>query len=111
MIDLPPDLSRLRTLRTWHEQCLREITAAITAAEQQEREYEQQEQRRAAVAEPPWLIGLGPGGIPEEVHAPGCTMAGQRQTRSISTEEARRALTEGVAACQFCRPDSELGIL
>ncbi|MFJ8760861.1 DUF6233 domain-containing protein [Streptomyces cyaneofuscatus] len=111
MIELPPDMPRLRTLRTWYEQCLREVTIAITAAEQKEREQEQHEQRRATAAEPPWLLGIGPGEIPEEVHAPGCPMAGQRQMRPISAEEARRALAETVPACQFCRPDSELGIL
>ncbi|WP_347232857.1 hypothetical protein [Streptomyces silvensis] len=36
MSDLPPDLPRLRTLRTWHAMWVERLDEAIATAEQQE---------------------------------------------------------------------------
>ncbi|WUM89050.1 DUF6233 domain-containing protein [Streptomyces sp. NBC_00322] len=38
-----------------------------------------------------------------------CGMAKHRKV--VSQEDARRAIGEGVEACQFCRPDIALGLL
>ncbi|MGW0775224.1 DUF6233 domain-containing protein [Streptomyces sp. NPDC002835] len=34
-----------------------------------------------------------------------------KRTRPVSSEQARQALADGVEACQFCRPDTDLGVL
>lgn len=110
MNDLPPDLSRLRTLETWLQLNLDQVRRAITAAERRE-----QERRRGIGARPPtpdWLleIGLGRDAPPVYVHSGDCHMAGKR-SRGVDRATAMRALTEGVDACPHCRPDSELGFL
>jgi hypothetical protein len=46
---------------------------------------------------------------PFEVHVGDCRMA--KRKKPVPPVEARRLLAEGVEACQFCRPDSELGML
>ncbi|MFI9041416.1 hypothetical protein [Streptomyces sp. NPDC053726] len=48
MFDLPSDLPRLRTLRTWYAMWLGRIDEAIAAAEQREAEQQQGEERRPA---------------------------------------------------------------
>ncbi|MCR8943949.1 DUF6233 domain-containing protein [Streptomyces sp. OUCMDZ-4982] len=112
MIDLPPDLPRLRTLRTWHEQCLREIDHAIAAAEEQAHVERQAQERRAAAAPPPWMVGLQDiTGTPEELHQGGCIMWAHRRRKAVTRDEARELLAAGIRACQFCKPDLELGIL
>ncbi|MDX2732896.1 DUF6233 domain-containing protein [Streptomyces sp. PA03-2a] len=110
MFDLPPDLLRLRTLRTWYAMWLSRIDEAIAAAEQQEKEKRQGEERRPPTAD--WIVelGIGVGQSPVEVHVGGCRMAGKRQ-RIISREQALAALADGIRACIHCRPDTELGIL
>ena len=110
MNDLPPDLSRLRTLETWLQLNLDQVRRAITAAERRE-----QEQQRGIDARPPapdWLleVGLGRDVPPVYVHAGDCHMAGKR-SKGVDRSTALRALTEGVNACPHCRPDSELGFL
>nr|WP_202462511.1 DUF6233 domain-containing protein [Streptomyces sp. SID8374] len=80
-------------------------------ADEEQRQAEQQAAAaRRAAAEPQWTIGLTQNGRPEEVHAPGCTMAGQRRQRTATVDQAREALAQGVTACAFCRPDTELGL-
>ncbi|MEV4329536.1 DUF6233 domain-containing protein [Streptomyces sp. NPDC049597] len=46
---------------------------------------------------------------PFEVHLGDCHMA--KRTEPLPAAEARRLLADGVEVCQFCRPDSELGML
>lgn len=110
MNDLPPDLSRLRTIETWLALNLDQVRRAIVAAELRE-----QERQRGADARPPqpdWLLenGLGRDTPPVYVHVGDCHMAGKR-SRGVDRATAQRALTEGVDACPHCRPDSELGYL
>ncbi|MFB7313129.1 DUF6233 domain-containing protein [Streptomyces sp. NPDC056192] len=110
MYDLPPDLPRLRTLRTWYAMWVARIDEAIAAAEQRERERRQGEERRPPV--PDWIVelGIGVGSPPIEVHVGGCYAAGKRR-RAISREQALAALADGIRACIHCRPDTELGVL
>ncbi|WP_406322155.1 DUF6233 domain-containing protein [Streptomyces sp. NBC_01637] len=107
---LPSDLSRLRTLRTWHAMWVKRIDEAIAAAEQRERERQQGEERRPPT--PDWIIELsiGVGARPTEVHVGGCYAAGKRHS-AITREQALAALADGIRACIHCRPDTELGVL
>ncbi|MFJ7489659.1 DUF6233 domain-containing protein [Streptomyces sp. NPDC097727] len=109
MIELPPDLPRLRTLRAWHAMCLRTVDAAITAAEQRAAEQERGKEQRPPT--PDWMVerGIGQGAPPIEVHIGGCHMA--RNTQAVTRGQALQALVAGVRACIHCRPDTELGIL
>lgn len=109
--DLPSDLARLETLRTWHAMWLERIDAKIARV----REREAQQARAAAAAverSPDWLLeyGLNRDAIPNAVHVGGCHMAGKR-SKGVDLDTVRRALAGGVAACSHCRPDTELGIL
>ncbi|MFB6424630.1 DUF6233 domain-containing protein [Streptomyces microflavus] len=102
-------LDKLRFARAVALQNLEQIDRWIADEEQRETEREAAEARRAA-ADPQWTIGLTQDGRPEEVHAPDCTMAGQRRRPTVTVDQAREALVQGVTACQFCRPDTELGL-
>ena len=111
--DLPQDLGRLQTLRTWHAMWLERIDQAIVVAEQRERE---EERRRAieAVRAPDWLIEYGPGRdlMPNAVHTGDCAAAPKwPRGKDVDADTARRAITGGVSACPFCRPDTALGLL
>ncbi|MFE7245784.1 DUF6233 domain-containing protein [Streptomyces sp. NPDC057580] len=110
MYDIPPDLSRLRTLRTWYGMWVDRIDEAIAMAEQRERERQRGEERRLPT--PDWIVELsiGVGARPIEVHVGGCYLAGKRQ-RVITREQALAALADGMRACIHCRPDTELGVL
>ncbi|MGW9136680.1 DUF6233 domain-containing protein [Streptomyces sp. NPDC055681] len=110
MYDLPPDLLRLRTLRTLHVVWVVRINEAIAAAEQREREKRQGEERRPPT--PDWIteFGIGVGQRPIDLHVGGCYAAGKRQ-RPITREQAVAALDEGIRACIHCRPGTELGVL
>ncbi|WP_406369749.1 DUF6233 domain-containing protein [Streptomyces sp. NBC_00647] len=109
MHDLPPDLPRLRTLRTWHALWVDRLDQAIAAAEQGEAEREHG--RQARPPQPDWMIEHGlNGGRPVYVHLGHCHMKGKR-SRNASRDQARQALAEGVPACTHCRPDTELGVL
>ncbi|MFD8545698.1 DUF6233 domain-containing protein [Streptomyces sp. NPDC059649] len=108
MSELPPDLPRLLTLRTWLQLTLAEVDEAITAARQRDA----QQQRAAPPPPPDWVLQLSIGGEgqPIAVHVGGCRTAGGR-ARPISRDQAMRALAEGLEPCVLCRPDTELGIL
>ncbi|MFC8282949.1 DUF6233 domain-containing protein [Streptomyces cyaneofuscatus] len=110
MSEEPSRLTMLQFARRIAVQQVEQIDRWIAAEEQREAERAAGAAQRAA-AEPQWTIGLTQDGHPEEVHAPDCTMAGQRQQRTATVDQAREALVQGVAACQFCRPDTELGLL
>lgn len=109
--DLPPDLERLETLRTWHALWLDRIDTKIARV----REQEDQQARAARKREqrvPDWIVelGIGQGGPPIEVHRGDCHAAGKRR-RPVSRDEARQALVDGVRACTHCRADTELRVL
>jgi hypothetical protein len=108
--DLPPDLPRLRTLETWLALTLDQVRAAIRLTEQ--RETERQRGAHDRPKPPDWLLetGLNRDAPPVQVHQGDCWNRGKR-TRGISLDEARRAITEGVKACDVCRPDSALGFV
>ncbi|MDQ0946320.1 hypothetical protein QFZ24_000243 [Streptomyces phaeochromogenes] len=76
----------------------------------QRREAEQQHGRQTRPAEPEWIVELGDGRLPVEVHMGGCYAAGKRR-RPVSRDEARRLLASGVRACSHCQPDTALNIL
>lgn len=82
------------------------VQAAIRHAEQQA------VIRQPAVvnAPPPWLAEYGIGGqrTVVQIHTGDCAMTGGR-VRAISETEARRGVAE-VGACQYCRPDTVLGM-
>ncbi|WP_055712058.1 DUF6233 domain-containing protein [Streptomyces torulosus] len=107
--DLPSDLERLLTLRTWHALWLDRIDRKITAVRQREAEAERGRQRRPP--EPDWMVelGIGVGRPPIELHTGGCYAAGKRR-RPVDRDEARRLLASGLRACRHCRPDRHLGI-
>ncbi|MEU6766591.1 DUF6233 domain-containing protein [Streptomyces sp. NPDC046853] len=109
MSDLPPDLPRLRTLRTWHAMWVQRLDEAIKVAER--REAERVRGERARPPAPEWLVEQGlDGRAPVYVHVGGCHMAGKR-SRGVSRDQARQALYEQIDACPHCRPDTELGVL
>lgn len=110
MQDLPPDLPRLHTLETWLALQLATVRQAIEAAEQ--RETERQRGIAARPPQPDWLIeqSLDRRTPPIYVHVGGCHMAGKR-SKGATRDAALRALTDGIAACPHCRPDSKLGYL
>ncbi|MET7857813.1 DUF6233 domain-containing protein [Streptomyces sp. NPDC005318] len=110
MFDLPPDLPRLRTLRTWYGMWVGRIDEAIVAAEQREKERQQGEERGPPA--PDWVMefSIGAGARPIELHVGGCCAAVKRQ-RVITREQAPAALADGIRACIHCRQDTELGVL
>lgn len=89
--------------------CLREVDAAIAAAEQRAAEEDRGKAQRPPT--PDWTVerGIGQGAPPIEVHVGGCHMA--KNARGVTREQALQALVAGVRACTHCRPDTELGIL
>jgi len=108
--DLPPDLSRLRTLETYLEVSLNRVRERIATLERKKLEQQQNEARRPPT--PDWVLehGIGIGAPPMEVHVGGCYAAGDR-IRALTREQALAALTDGVDACTHCRPDTALGLL
>ncbi|MGC4947683.1 DUF6233 domain-containing protein [Streptomyces sp. DT224] len=107
---LPPDLDRLRTLRTWHAMWLARLDRAIAEAETREAEKRRGEEARQPV--PDWMIehGIGQGSPPSELHAGDCHMAGRR-VQPVTRDQALQALNTGLRACTHCRPDTALGFL
>lgn len=108
--DLPSDLGRLLTLRTWHALWLDRIDRKFAAVRQREAEQERGRQRRPA--EPVWIVelGIGVGRPPTQLHTGGCYAAGKRR-RPVGRDEARRLLASGLRACTHCQPDQHLGFM
>lgn len=99
--DLPPDLERLRTLERYLELQLAAVQEAIR---------QQQEQPAEKPARPArWWLAEYEGGELIQVHRGTCNVTGER-TKRIGEDAARRGITQS-GACQFCRPDTELGIV
>jgi hypothetical protein len=105
-----PRLTLLRFLRRVQEQQL-EQTDRWIAAEEQRAAAAARAARVVPPADPGFVVshGIGQDRRPFEVHVGDCRMA--KRTQPVPPMEARRLLGEGVEACQFCRPDSELGML
>ncbi|MFD8919479.1 DUF6233 domain-containing protein [Streptomyces sp. NPDC059569] len=114
MFDLPPDLPRLRTLRTWHAMVVRELDTAIAARERQAAADEEAARNREARRPPPpdWTVsrGIDARRSPVAVHIGGCHMRG-KHVQAVSRDDAVRLLADGVEACAHCRPDTALGLL
>ncbi|MER5461691.1 DUF6233 domain-containing protein [Streptomyces sp. NPDC002668] len=107
MSDLPPDLPRLHTLRTYLEVQLAAVQDAIRRIEQQTRINTAPPEREP----PPWLAeyGIGAERTVVQIHRGDCAMTGPRK-KAISEQEARQGCAD-VGACQYCRPDTALGVL
>ncbi|MCX4645876.1 MULTISPECIES: DUF6233 domain-containing protein [unclassified Streptomyces] len=104
-----PRLDMLRFARRIAVQQVEQIDRWIAAEERRETERRHGEQARPPA--PDWLIETGLGRRdPVYVHVGGCHMAGKR-SRGVDRDQALRGMTEGVAACPHCRPDTELGVL
>ncbi|WP_405636987.1 DUF6233 domain-containing protein [Streptomyces sp. NBC_00117] len=104
-----PRLGMLRFARRIAVQQVEQIDRWIATEERRETERRHGEQARPPA--PDWLIEMGLGGRdPVYVHGEGCHTAGKR-SRGVDRNQALRGLTEGVAACPLCRPDTELGVL
>lgn len=100
VIDLPPGLPRLRTLRTWHAMWIQRLDEAIADAGRREAEQIRGEQARPPA--PDWFIKQSLDGRADVyVHVGGCYMAGKR-SRGVSQDQARRALYEQVDARPHC---------
>ncbi|MFI9598962.1 DUF6233 domain-containing protein [Streptomyces sp. NPDC052043] len=102
MSDLSPAerLEKLRTLESWLAWQLQDTRRKITALEQAAARYIVEKQIREGHP-------LG-----ATIHLADCTMP-QRETRPLSAEDARAALTKDAQffhACEFCAPDRSLGI-
>ncbi|MFF9199946.1 DUF6233 domain-containing protein [Streptomyces sp. NPDC014779] len=111
MSALPPDLPRLRTLRTWLGYALAEVEAKIAQLEQEQAAAAAVRARR----EPPeWVLSyLRAGGqaVPDSVHRGDCRMV-SGHTRALTREQALHALTDGrIRACEICRAGPDLGFL
>ncbi|MEV0602291.1 DUF6233 domain-containing protein [Streptomyces sp. NPDC050315] len=87
--------------------------------DQTQRWIEQEQARRSAqqpqseVAPPPeWKLERerlgGRDAPPVYVHVGDCGMG---KGAGITREQALQALAEGISACPFCRPDTELGVI
>ncbi|MET8858450.1 DUF6233 domain-containing protein [Streptomyces sp. NPDC004579] len=109
-------LQHLRSVRAWLLWQLRRTDDTIAELERQEAAA----QRATRTSPPPprgWKLAMrraggdGTGAAPDAVHTGDCGMAG-KNTRPLAREQALRAITEdGVTACPYCRPDTDLGVL
>ncbi|MFD9561562.1 DUF6233 domain-containing protein [Streptomyces sp. NPDC059994] len=110
---LPPDLARLLTVRTYLQQQLTTVEAAIGAAERAAAELAA---RRPLPPPPDWLIEYSIGGRDQQkilaLHAGDCWIGSKAtRTRPLTREAALQVLADRVKPCDVCRPDSELGVL
>lgn len=134
MNELPPDPHRLRTILAWLDKQLTD-TETITVYLRLQRDAVQQALARtggkeAPRTEKPAVAAPTPaqhprrpgkpfklertktvdGPIPTAVHLADCHMAGDL-AHKVNGMEARLAITDsGLPACEFCRPDLELGL-
>ncbi|MCX4988144.1 MULTISPECIES: DUF6233 domain-containing protein [unclassified Streptomyces] len=107
-------LEHLRSVRAWLLWQLRRTDDTIAELERQE----VMATRAARTLPPPprgWKLAMRRAGdgkaTPDAVHTGDCGMAG-KNTKPLAREQALRALTEdGVTACPYCRPDTDLGVL
>ncbi|GGU61424.1 DUF6233 domain-containing protein [Streptomyces lavendofoliae] len=105
--DLPPDLSRLRTLETWLVLSLDRVRRRIL-------EVEMEQAASGSRVEPPDVRyrmqrGVDEHRAPVKLHVNGCVLG--KKGMPIGEADARRALSEQIPACGICRPGTELGIL
>ncbi|MFJ6836554.1 DUF6233 domain-containing protein [Streptomyces sp. NPDC091209] len=107
-------LEHLRSVRAWLLWQLRRTDDTIAELERQE-----VAATRAALTSPPpprgWKLAMrrtgGTKATPDAVHTGDCGLAG-KNTKPLAREQALRAITEdGVTACPYCRPDTDLGVL
>ncbi|MEU3918973.1 DUF6233 domain-containing protein [Streptomyces sp. NPDC029004] len=113
MSEKTPRLERLRSVREWLVWQLRRTDETIAELERLEAAAD-----RAARTQPPappgWKLAMQrPGGrpTPDAVHTSDCGMTGTH-TKPLTREQALRAITEeGITACPYCRPDTDLGVL
>jgi hypothetical protein len=105
MTDLPPAerLAKLRTLEEWLAWQLDQTRRNIAAVEREV------QQEAGYIVEKEIREGHPLGAT---IHLATCTMV-QRETRTVSADEARHALTKDkqfFQACEFCAPAASLGI-
>lgn len=140
MGDLPPDTARLGVILRWLEQqiadndtvgvYLRLQRDAVRKALHEAQDGRHGTPERPTEGKPPAVpvaaLPASPrrpgkpfrlerrrtqdGPLPVAVHTADCHMAGEL-THAVNGMEARLALTDsGLPACEFCRPDLELGL-
>ncbi|MFC5805691.1 DUF6233 domain-containing protein [Streptomyces formicae] len=106
-------LERLRSVREWLVWQLRRTDETIAELERKEAAGARAS-RTLPPPEPEWKLSMRRAGgkpAPDAVHASDCGMAGE-STKVLTREQALRTLTEdGIAACPYCRPDNDLGVL
>ncbi|MEU2431194.1 DUF6233 domain-containing protein [Streptomyces sp. NPDC007861] len=106
-------LERLHSVREWLVRQLRRTDETIAEPERKEAAAVRAS-RALPSPEPGWKLSVGRAGggsAPDAVHGSDCGMAGT-STKALTREQALRAVTEdGVAACPYCRPDNDLGVL
>lgn len=108
----PSRLDLLRFLERVQLQQLEQTRRWI--ANEQRRRVERQHGEEQRPPTPDWVVelGIGNGRAPQVVHVGGCSMgAGQMRTKTITRDQAVRALVDGVRPCGFCQPDTALGIM
>ncbi|MFC8671499.1 DUF6233 domain-containing protein [Streptomyces griseorubiginosus] len=132
---LPPDPPRLRAILAHLDRQIADsetvtlylrlqrdaVREALTRAERQPQQQPQHRPKRAgqlpSFTSPSTKSGYvvqqkrtPTGPEPALIHMADCTMI-EGTPHSIRADEARAALTDpNITACQFCRPDTELGI-
>lgn len=106
--DLPPDLERLLTLRTWHALWLERIDKAIVVARAREAEEERRRAERERAVVPDFVVE--PHKVRPGLHVGGCEAAPEGSL-PVDRRMALMALQDGVTPCLKCRPDSALGVL
>ncbi|MFJ2399873.1 DUF6233 domain-containing protein [Streptomyces xanthochromogenes] len=108
MYEQPSRLDQLHFLRRY---LLQEV-ARVDAWIKQEEERKAVEARRTPPPVPDWTVEMSLTGTPVTVHVGGCRMGGTAgRTKPVTRDQALRALSEGVEACQFCRLAAALGWL
>ncbi|MEU1088993.1 DUF6233 domain-containing protein [Streptomyces sp. NPDC005892] len=109
MYDLPPDLPRLHTLRTWIALQLDHINQAIAVAEkaQQAGQAPAPKTEPATPPTPDWgITRQGRGAPTTEIHQGDCwAYAGRMEP--LSREQAITELRSGAQPCDVCRPEPE----
>ncbi|MFD6421540.1 DUF6233 domain-containing protein [Streptomyces sp. NPDC060198] len=110
MSDLPPDVDRLRVIRTHLALQLAEVDRAIAVAERQTFPVQQAApapERPPRPRTPAWGIARVGLGSETTVHRGDCWASGAEMT-PISQERATAELASGVPPCDICRPDRVL---